>query len=83
MKLLYLAERLSLKKFGESITSDSFVAMKYGPALWETYQCMTDGGSVKNDGWSSWIRDEAERHLSGGAGTGRPLSGRPAGNVGG
>lgn len=37
MKLMYLAERESFKKYGESITGDSFVSMEHGPVLSGTY----------------------------------------------
>lgn len=37
MKLMYLAERESFKKYGESITGDAFVSMQHGPVLSGTY----------------------------------------------
>ncbi|HTH08426.1 MAG TPA: Panacea domain-containing protein, partial [Acidovorax sp.] len=37
MKLMYLAERRSLKKYGDTITGDAFVSMPHGPVLSMTY----------------------------------------------
>lgn len=40
LKMLYLADRLHLEKFGRPITGDSYFAMKEGPAGTETYDLM-------------------------------------------
>ena len=37
MKLMYLAERLSLQRYGEPLTGDRLVSMGHGPVLSRTY----------------------------------------------
>lgn len=37
LKMLFFAERFSLRKYAQSITGDSFVAMKMGPVASKTY----------------------------------------------
>lgn len=65
MKLLYLAERRSLKEYGESITGDTFVSMKHGPVLSITYQYMNgDIVSSTKGGWTSLISDRANHELA-------------------
>ena len=41
MALLYLAERLSLQRYGEPLTGDRLVSMPHGPVLAETYALAT------------------------------------------
>lgn len=57
MKLLYLAERLSLGRYGETITGDSFVSMPHGPVLSMTYDHMNGNLSSVEGGWATWIAD--------------------------
>lgn len=65
MKLMYLAERESLKRFGESITGDAFVSMPHGPVLSITLNHINHFvSSAQNDGWDSWIADRANNMLA-------------------
>ena len=41
MKLLYLADREALLRFGKPITGDRVVAMKHGPVLSRIYDCVS------------------------------------------
>jgi uncharacterized phage-associated protein len=61
MKLLYLAERLSLKRYGDTITGDAFVSMNQGPVLSMTYEHMNGALPSKQGGWETWISDR-ENH---------------------
>ncbi len=45
MKILYLAERLHLSKYGRPITGDDFITMKYGPVPTCTYDIIKSGAS--------------------------------------
>lgn len=59
VKLLYLAERLSLKKYGEPITGDRLVSMPHGPVLSMTYDLINGALLSEEGGWESWISDRA------------------------
>jgi len=64
MKLLYLAERESLKRYGDSITGDEFRSMQNGPVLSTTLNFIN--GMVKpshKDGWNSWIKDDVKHRV--------------------
>lgn len=62
MKLMYLAERESLAKFGEPITGDNFYSLDHGPVLSITLDHMNNFIDSEQGGWESWIRDK-ENHL--------------------
>ncbi len=57
MKLLYLAERLSLGRYGDTITGDSFVSMPHGPVLSMTLDHMNGNLPSVDGGWASWVAD--------------------------
>lgn len=61
MKLMYLAERESLRLFGETITGDAFVSMPHGPVLSMTYDCINGNNKYEVGGWNDWIADK-ENH---------------------
>ena len=56
MKLLYLAERESLKRYGLPMTGDRLVSMDHGPVLSNALN-LANGTSIDSaeDGWDSWI----------------------------
>ncbi|MDR1646590.1 MAG: SocA family protein [Zoogloeaceae bacterium] len=54
MKLLYLAERLSLQRYGVPITGDKLVSMPHGPVLSMTYE-LIQGMPSAPGGWEDWI----------------------------
>lgn len=59
IKLLYLAERLSLNRYGEPLTGDRLVAMAHGPVLSQTYNHINGAVPSTEGGWDSWISDRA------------------------
>jgi uncharacterized phage-associated protein len=59
VKLLYLAERLSLQRYGEPLTGDRLVAMTHGPVLSMTLDHMNGALPSREGGWESWIDDRA------------------------
>lgn len=63
MKLLYLAERESLRVFGEPISGDKLVSMPMGPVLSVTYNLMNGGIPSIQGGWETWIEDRAGHDL--------------------
>lgn len=63
MKLMYLAERESIKTYGELITGDSFCAMEYGPVLSRTYDLTKRGPQSAKKGWSDWISERDGNYL--------------------
>lgn len=64
MKLMYLAERESLKRFGDSITGDAFVSMPHGPVLSMTYGHLNGEYRAHEGGWSSWVTDRANYEVA-------------------
>ena len=57
MKLLYLADRESMRLYGEPISQDRMVSMPHGPVLSQTYDLMSGCSPSSEDGWESWIAD--------------------------
>ena len=64
VKLMYLAERLSLKTYGEPLTGDSLVSMDHGPVLSRTYDQMKGSVRCVEGGWDTWISDRADNDLA-------------------
>ena len=63
MKLLYLADRESMSRYGEPISFDRFVSMDQGPVLTQTLDLIN--GSYPEHisaAWEEWISDR-ENHL--------------------
>jgi uncharacterized phage-associated protein len=59
MKLLYLAERLSLHRYGVPLTGDKASSMPHGPALSMTLELINGARPSSPGGWDSWISDRA------------------------
>lgn len=64
MKLLYLAERESLKVYGEPISGDKLVAMPHGPVLSTTYDLMNGAVLSMQGGWETWMEDRAGHDIA-------------------
>lgn len=64
MKLMYLAERESLARYGEPITGDKLVSMKHGPVLSITLDHMNDFIDSGEGGWNDWISDRENHFLA-------------------
>lgn len=62
IKLLYLADRESLKQIGESISADHHYSMKHGPVLSQTLDLIN--GRIQSDIWTSWIAAESNHEVS-------------------
>lgn len=59
MKLMYLAERTSYKRYGEPIIGDKLVSMPHGPVLSITYQHVNGELSSIEGGWETWVGDRS------------------------
>ena len=64
MKLMYLAERESLRLHGEPITGDKLVSMPHGPVLSMTYEHMNGALECAPGGWDCWIEDRSGHDLA-------------------
>lgn len=64
MKLMYLAERESLRVYGEPITGDKLVSMPHGPVLSMTYDHMNGALDSVEGGWATWVDDRAGHDLA-------------------
>lgn len=60
VKLMYLAERESLRLYGEPLTGDSLVSMPHGPVLSRTYDQMKGSAICSEGGWDTWIADQSD-----------------------
>lgn len=61
IKLLYLAERQAMAKWGESMSGDKFVSMPHGPVMSETYSLII--GETEGY-WNRLIKSEANYEVS-------------------
>lgn len=64
MKLLYLADRESMKCYGEPISFDCIVAMPHGPALSMTLNYMNGDIESERGGWNDYISDKEDYEIS-------------------
>lgn len=63
LKLLYLAERRAMAKWGNSISGDQFVSMPHGPVLSQTYD-LIKGHEGSGSAWDDVIQDENNYEVS-------------------
>ena len=61
LKLLYIADRNYLLKYGEMITGDHVVAMKHGPVLSNVLNLIR-GRAVRSDQWAYHLQTLPESH---------------------
>lgn len=59
IKLLYLADREALARWGRTITTDSYVSMKHGPVLSQLLDLITEGPNP-GEGDTVWTRHISE-----------------------
>ena len=64
MKLMYLAERASYKKFGEPLIGDKLVSMDNGPVLSITLNHMNRFLPSAPEGWEAWVSDRNDYLLA-------------------
>lgn len=62
VKLIYLADRESLDRYGLPITFDRLVAMPHGPVNSQTYDCIQ--GAVDRAGWNEWVSERVGHDLT-------------------
>ena len=62
MKLMYLAEREFILKYGERLTGDRLISMRHGPVLSETYDLFKVG--CQSSEWDKWIAGDKNFELS-------------------
>ena len=64
MKLLYLADRESMKRHGHPISGDRYVSMEHGPVLSHTLNLINGAVKFEERGWGYWIADKADYAVS-------------------
>ncbi|HVS27134.1 MAG TPA: Panacea domain-containing protein [Burkholderiales bacterium] len=64
MKLLYLADRESMKRHGHPISGDRYVSMDHGPVLSNTLNLINGAVKFQERGWDHWIADKADYAVS-------------------
>ncbi len=65
IKLMYLADRESMRKYGEPISHDHMVAMNNGPVLSQTLNLINgDVAPAVAAEWDSWITDRENHNIS-------------------
>lgn len=64
MKLLYLADREAVRRYGLPISGDRFVSMPHGPVLSMTLNLMDGDVESGPDGWEAWISAKDNHELS-------------------
>ncbi len=65
LKLLYMADRTALLRWGKPITTDRWVAMKYGPVLSNVYSLIVDEQAAQSSGiWSHYISSPERYEVS-------------------
>lgn len=64
MKLLYLADRESMRRHGQPISGDRYVSMDYGPVLSQTLNLINGAVRPQEGGWNHWIADKAGYEIS-------------------
>src|SRR5579871_3129735 len=63
LKLLYLADRESIRRAGHPITGDRFAAMKWGPVLSQTYNCIKDEHPDHRHEWSRYMKCDGDQDV--------------------
>ena len=64
LKLLYLADRESMKRHGYPISGDRYVSMNHGPVLSQTLNLINGAVEFEEQGWNHWIADKADYEVS-------------------
>lgn len=62
VKLVYLADRESVRRFGFPVQDEVRVSMKHGPVNSETYSMIN--GECEDDGWTEFLRDREDHNLT-------------------
>lgn len=63
MKLMYLADREAMNRYGEPISYDDMVSMPHGPVLSMTYEFINGAYPSSPNGWDSWVLDRVSHEV--------------------
>jgi uncharacterized phage-associated protein len=63
IKLVYLADRESIARFGASILDERRVSMRHGPVNSDTYAYVNGEYDLDACGWSSYLEDRANHQI--------------------
>jgi uncharacterized phage-associated protein len=64
MKLMYIADRISIQKHGHPITFDHMVSMDHGPVLSSVYNLAQGTIEGHPKGWEYWISDREDHDVA-------------------
>lgn len=64
VKLMYLADREAMRRYGCPITGDQVVAMPHGPVLSMTLNHVNGDLESGPDGWERWISDRRDHQVA-------------------
>ena len=64
IKIMYLSDRESMKRYGSPITNDRMVSMDYGPVLSTTLNFINGHIPSYEGGWEAWINDRSNHMVS-------------------
>lgn len=64
IKLMYLADRESMKRHGQPISGDRYVSMGLGPVLSQTLDLINGAAEFSEGDWNHWIADKADYAVS-------------------
>jgi uncharacterized phage-associated protein len=64
VKLVYLADRESIKVWGAPILEDEHVSMKHGPVNSRTYSHINGEHDLAKSGWSNFLEDRADHVIA-------------------
>lgn len=63
LKLLYLAERNAMAKWGCSMSGDKFISMPHGPELSQTYDLISNHYNTSSL-WQQWLLNEEDYEIA-------------------
>lgn len=64
VKLVYLADRESIKRFGFPIQDEDRVSMKHGPVNSDTYSMINGEADAVAAGWADFLRDREDHNIA-------------------
>jgi len=63
VKLVYLADRESVRRYGFPIQDELRVSMRHGPVNSETYRFINGEGDSSKSGWSDFLNDRSNHRI--------------------
>lgn len=64
MKLLYLADREAMDRYGAPMSGDRVVSMPQGPVLSMTLNLVDGDIESSPNGWDGWVSDKANNEVA-------------------